>query len=114
MLNTSSDPFHRYERSAESCIHAVSSEKTILPTLIFYASSATIIHTLAKAAALMMAMLGEDYGGFGVGFRGGEFGSSGVGGSDIVAILVERVDGDSCAGAVRRVMLFSTQSINGL
>ena len=62
----------------------------------------------------MMAMLGEDCRGFGGGFEGGKFGGSGVGGSDIVADLAEKVDGDSCEGAVRSVMLFSTQSINGL
>jgi len=68
-----------------------------------------------KAAVLMMAMLGEDCGGFrGGGFGGGELRGSGVRGSDIVADLAENVDGDSCVGVVWRVMLFSTQSINGL
>ena len=64
----------------------------------------------------MMAMLGEDCGEFrGEGFGGGEFRvGSEVGGSDIVADLAENVDDDSCTGAVRSVMLFSTQSINGL
>jgi len=73
------------------------------------------LHTLAKAAALMMAMLREDCRVFrGEGFGGGEFGGLEVIGSYIVADLAANVGGDSCVGAVQRVMLFSTQSINRL
>ena len=79
--------------------------------------------TQAKAAALMTAMLGgEDgvggdgdvRGDVGVGSeRGLEYGLE-VGGSWIDTVLAEVIYDDSVAGAVRSIILPSTQSINGL